>query len=129
MSKFLNLCSKVERLIKEEGEVSAMAHQQQASADPNANVAAGEPVVSTGQTLDPKQGSDIQEVSNDEIEKMIQSIVDFYKAGQALSNTQVEKIKQLPSKIEASNSKDTVEQIIQIFGDANLPKEADALEA
>jgi len=124
MSKFLKLCEKMERMILEQEGVPVT--DPNVAADPNAGVPPGEPVADTGETLDPNTGSDVQEVSNDEIEQMIQSIVNFYQKGQALSADNVEKINSLPSKINAENITNTVKSLFDIFRDSNFPESSDS---
>jgi hypothetical protein len=127
MSKFLKLCRKVEKLIKEQGEDPNAALA--APADPTANIPAGEPVPDQGQVIDPETGSDVQEVSNEKIEELIQAIVNFYQKGQALATDRVNEIKNLPSKINAENSEETVDTLISIFNSSDFPEETDTTES
>lgn len=124
MSKFLKLCRKVEKLIREQGE-----DLNAAPVDPTANIPAGEPVPDQGQTIDPETGSDVQEVSNEKIEELIQAIVNFYQKGQALATDRVNEIKNLPSKINAENSEETVDTLISIFNGSDFPEETDTTES
>jgi hypothetical protein len=132
MSKFLKLCAKVERFIVEQDDPN-MANATQSlggvPADPTANVSPGEPVPPTDQKIDPKTGSDIQEVSNEKIEKLIQGIVNFYQKGQALPTDKVNEIKDLPSKVNAENSEKTVDSLIAIFDSSDFPEESETFES
>ena len=112
MSKFLTLCEKIEKLLNEEGE------QQ---------VNPGEPVVGAdNQVIDPQAAgtSEIQEVSNDALEKLVQTLVDFYQNGKTLTADQVERIKkEVPTSINNENSDQAVETLMSIFNDASFPED------
>lgn len=111
MSKFLNLCEQVEKHLKEQGELPEFE-----------DAAPGEPVQQPEAVLDPETDSEVKDVGNEKIEEMIETIVNFYQKGKALSSDAVEKINLLPSKINAENSQETVETLISIFQSSSFPE-------
>ena len=117
MNKFLNLCEKVERYLKEQemGEEMGLA--------PNAPTQPGQPVAQNSM-LDPNTQSEVKDVSNDKIHELISTIVDFYQKGKALTSDSVEQIAKLPSTINATNSEETVDNIIYIFTSSNFPSDS-----
>jgi hypothetical protein len=120
MSKFLELCKSVEKLLQEEGEIPA--------ADPNAGVAPGEPVQQTDATLDPNTQSEVKDVDNDKLEQLIETIVNFYQSKQALSADAVKRIEMLPAKITKENSEATVEALLDIFTSSDFPEDTSETE-
>jgi hypothetical protein len=112
MSKFLNLCEHIEKHLKEQGELPEFE-----------DAAPGEPVQQPQAVLDPETDSEVKDVSNERIEQLIESIVEFYQKGKALSADAVEKINLLPSKINSENSEQTVEQLISIFQSSTFPED------
>jgi hypothetical protein len=117
MSKFIALCEKVETFLKEQGEVP----QPAPNADPNAAVPPGQSIEQPQATLDPNTQSEINDVSNDKIEELIETIVNFYQKGKALSSESVKEISLLPSKITSENSQETVESLLNIFNKSDMP--------
>jgi hypothetical protein len=117
MSKFIALCEKVETFLKEQGEMP----QPALNADPNAAVPPGQPVQQPDATLDPNTQSQVNDVDNTKIEELIETIVNFYQKGKALSSESVKEISLLPSKITSENSQKTVESLLSIFGKSDLP--------
>jgi hypothetical protein len=117
MSKFLKLCERVERFLKEENGLPEFDTTPETATEP----APGQPVDPTTATLDPETQSKVKDVDNEKIEKLIEIIVDFYQKGSALSADSVNEINKLPSKINSENSEDTVDKLIYIFNQSNLP--------
>jgi hypothetical protein len=115
MSRFLKICEEVEKYIKEQTPDTQM--------DPNmqTNVAPGEPVANEKPVLDPETQSEIQEVSNEQIQELIEVIINFYQKGTPLSSDSKMEIDRLPSKINSENSQKTVEMLINIFKNSNFP--------
>lgn len=113
MSKFLKLCEKVERVLREENGIP----QFEDTTEP----APGQPVDPTTATLDPETQSKVKDVDNTKIEKLIETIVDFYQKGSALSADSISEINKLPSKVNSENSEDTVDKLISIFDQSSLP--------
>ena len=121
MSKFLNLCEKVERFLKEQGEMPPV--------DPNAQPLPGQPVDPSQSTLDPETQSVVRDVNNEKIEEMIEIIVNFYQKGRALSADAINDINRLPAKINSENSEHTVNELINIFNKSDLPEDTTGLES
>jgi hypothetical protein len=117
MNKFLHLCEKVESYLKEQD----MAQPDQLPAD--STTAPGQPVEQQP-VLDPNTQSEVRDVSNEKVQELIGSIVDFYQKGRALSADSLEHITKLPSTINAENSESTVDELIQIFSSSNFPKDS-----
>ena len=117
MNKFLNLCEKVERYLKEQetGEEMGLA--------PNAPVQSGQPVAQNS-VLDPNTQSEVKDVSNDKVHELISTIVDFYQKGKALTSDSVKQIAKLPSTINATNSEKTVDDMIYIFSGSDFPSDS-----
>ena len=113
MKKFLSLCEKVEKYLTE----------QDNQLPQDANIEPGQPIEQQV-VLDPNTQSEVKDVENEKIQELIGSIVDFYQKGRALSADALEHIAKLPATINAKNSQDTVEQLIQIFGSSNFPKDS-----
>jgi len=112
MSKFLKLCQQVEqKLVAEQNEMPPEM----------ATVAPGEPMQTDQNTIDPETQSEVQEVSNEQIEKLIEVIVSFFQKGTPLASDSKMSIDSLPSKINSENSSDTVEKLIDIFSASNFP--------
>lgn len=114
MNKFLNLCEKVEKYLTEQDQLPQ-----------DANIQPGQPIEQQA-VLDPNTQSEVKDVSNEKVQELIGSIVDFYQKGRALPADALEHIAKLPSTINAENSQDTVDQLIQIFGSSNFPKDSSA---
>ena len=117
MNKFLNLCEKVEKYLKEQemGEEMGLS--------PNAPTQPTQPVAQNS-VLDPNTKSEVKDVSNDKVHELISTIVVFYQKGKALTSDSVEQIAKLPSTINATNSEETVDNIIHIFTSSNFPSDS-----
>ena len=115
MSKFLNLCEKIKtQLVKEQDEMQGMPPQ---ATEP----APGEPVEDQGAVLDPETQSEVQEVSNEKIQELIEVIVNFFQKGTPLSSDSKMEVDRLPAKINSENSNQTVETLINILSNSNFP--------
>lgn len=120
MSKFKNLCEKVEKYIREENEdiANASAAPQPAPGEPQPG--------SSQQVINPEQAdqSNVQEVSNDKLEKLIQTLVTYFQNGKILSADDVKKIqKEIPSTINSENSDKAVDTFMSIFQSSDFPED------
>jgi uncharacterized protein YpuA (DUF1002 family) len=119
MSKFKNLCEKVERYIREENEdIANAAAPQPAPGEPQPG--------SAQQVINPEQEdqSNVQEVSNDKLEKLIQTLVTYFQNGKTLSADDVKKIqKEIPSTINSENSDKAVDTFMSIFQSSDFPED------
>jgi hypothetical protein len=116
MSKFTALCEKVETFLKEQGEMP--------QPDPNAAVPPGQPVDQNLNLTSPEdeQNSEIQEVDNTTLERLIQTLVNFYQdKEQTLSAESIDRISKLPTSINKNNSEETVMTLMDIFKTASMP--------
>jgi hypothetical protein len=114
MSKFLKICETVQNYLKEQN-----PDMPQFTEDPQ--VQPDEGVQDQSAVLDPETQSKVQEVSNDQIQELIEVIINFYQKGTPLSSDSKLEIDRLPSKINSENSQDTVEKLINIFKNSNFP--------
>lgn len=115
MNKFLDLCEQVEKFLKEQNEPQV---------DPNADIAPGQPVEQPDVVLDPNTQSEVKDVSNDKIQELIQSIVNFFKDGKTLTSDDVSRITtEVPSEINIQNSEDAVDKLLAIFQSATFPQD------
>ena len=117
MSKFLELCEKVQRTLNEAGE------------DPNAMQAAPAPPAPGAPTIDPNTESEVKVVTNDQLKDLVAAMKDFYQSGNALSADATSEINKLPSTAEDQDVSKIVETLTRIFKDSNLPKDTSETEA
>jgi hypothetical protein len=115
MSKFLDLCEQVQKNLQEQNEPQM---------DPNAGVAPGEPVEQPNIALDPNTQSEVKDVSNEKIQQLIQTIVNFFKDNKTLTADDVSKLTtEVPSEINIQNSEETVDKLLSIFQSATFPED------
>jgi hypothetical protein len=119
MSKFLKLCEKVERVLREENGIP----QFDSAPEPTPEPTPGQPVEPTNATLDPETQSTVKDVGNEKVEKLIEMIVTFYQKGKALSSDSISAMNLLPAKITSENSEKTVDSLIEIFNKSDLPED------
>jgi len=115
MSKFLKLCEQIEKkLVSEQDEQGQMPPEM-------ASVSPGQPMQSGENVLDPETQTEVQEVSNEQIQKLIEVIVNFFQKGTPLSSDSKMAVDGLPAKINSENSAETVEKLIDILSSSNFP--------
>jgi len=122
MSKFLEICEKVQKHLLEQGEnINANA----APADGASNVAPGQPIPDTAGApqIDPNSASEIKVVTNDQIKTFVAAMKDFYQSGNAMSGDAVDQINKLPSTATDEDISKIVEVLTRIFQETNLPKD------
>lgn len=126
MSKFINLCNSVEKMLREANEGEA----QPVTQDPNATqpAAGANQIGSDQQPTNVSDDSAVQVVSNDELKKLLTNMVDFYKDGERqLSNNDISKLKDLPTDLSVQeNANKVVNTLLDVFGSENeFPEETD----
>lgn len=115
MSKFLNLCEQIEKKLALEQDEQGQMPPEMASVQP------GQPMQSGENVLDPETQSEVQEVSNEQIQKLIEVIVNFFQKGTPLSSDAKMSVDSLPAKINSENSSDTVNKLVDILTNSNFP--------
>ena len=118
MSKFLKLCEQIESKLINEQETQDQQMQQPT------NVAPGQPVENEGNVLDPETQTEVQEVSNEKIQQLIEVIVNFFQKGTPLPSDSKMEVDRLPAKINSENSSETVETLINILTNSNFPTDS-----
>jgi hypothetical protein len=125
MSKFLELCEKVQKSLNEQGE------------DPNAlapaEPAPGEPIPATdapgAPMIDPNVESEIKVVTNDQIKEFVAALKDFYQSNNAMTADAKEEINKLPSTAEDEDISKIIETLTRIFKEKNLPIDTSSTNA
>lgn len=119
MNKFYELCKKVDVYLTEQDDQTIPSFEE---AQP------GE-TVQQNVTIDPSTDTEVQEVSNDKIRELIQTMINFFKGGNVLKSDQVNEIStKIPAEINAENSQMAVDHLISIFQSTDFPKETTTLE-
>lgn len=115
MSKFLKLCEQIENQLVSEQDMPPTQPQQPTEPAP------GEPVQDQGEVLDPETQSEVQEVSNEKIQQLIEVIVNFFQKGTPLSSDSKMEVDRLPAKINSENSSQVVDTLMSILTNSNFP--------
>lgn len=119
MSKFYELCKQVDAYLTEQDNQAMPTFDE---AQP------GEPVQQDVK-IDPSTDTQVQEVSNEKIRELIQTMINFFKSGNVLKPDQVNEISaKIPAEINAENSQMAVDQLISIFQSTDFPKETTTFE-
>jgi hypothetical protein len=123
MSKFLELCEKVQKTLNEQGEDpnamgGAPATPAPGQPDPTADTP-GAP------TIDPNVESEVKVVTNDQIKEFVAAMKDFYQSGNALSAEAMEEIAKLPSTAEDKDISTIIETLSRVFKESKLPLTSD----
>jgi hypothetical protein len=115
MSKFLELCEKVKLNLVNEQEMQGTQMEE------TPEVAPGQPMPDQGEVLDPQTQTEVQEVSNEKIQELIEVIINFFQKGTPLSSDTKMEVDRLPAKINSENSAQTVDTLINILSNSNFP--------
>jgi hypothetical protein len=124
MSKFLEICKRVQSTLNEQGEDLNVVPTDVAPGQPIPGAdAPGAPVI------DPNVETEIKVVTNDQIKDFVAAMKDFYQSGNALSAAATEEINKLPSTAEDKDIEEIVETLTRIFKESNLPHDSSETES
>jgi hypothetical protein len=120
MSKFLEVCEKVQKHLREQGENADMSGAVPGNVAPGATI----PDTAGAPTVDPNSASELKVVTNDQIKTFVAAMKDFYQSGNAMSGDAVDEINKLPSTATDEDIAKIVEVLTRIFQQTNLPKDS-----
>ena len=115
MSKFLNLCGKIESLLNEQGPSGSVFGDEQQSPD---QTESEQPTQNQSQPTQDNESSEIRIASNDDIIQLINSIKLFYEDGQnTLDDDEIKIIKSLDTSDPKNDTKflEAIDKLKEIF--------------
>jgi hypothetical protein len=121
MSKFLNLCGKIESLLNEQGpDGSVFGNEQQPAPD---QASTEQPTTEQPQPMQDNESSEIRIASNDDIIQLINSIKLFYEDGQnTLDDDEIKIIKSLDTSDPKNDTKflEAIDKLKEIFNPVSV---------